>query len=181
MGFFQSTKNQVGRDFGKVISNAVFGDKHASVYRRAQAEARQAQREEQRQQDRLSNLDRAVLGNVDKVLATTVPTDVNAICNALDLFRSQMTINGWKPIVLSEQAAENKINNKYPEACYCKFQQLLFRLKTTRCPQDIYSHYAAILKTIQRKRLWGRFCHLFILLSTCVALTLFFLILSALG
>ena len=25
MGFFQSAKNQVGRDFGKVISNAIFG------------------------------------------------------------------------------------------------------------------------------------------------------------
>lgn len=45
MGFFQSAKNQVGRDLGKVISNAVFGDKHASVYRRAQSKARQEQHE----------------------------------------------------------------------------------------------------------------------------------------
>ena len=39
MGFFQSAKNQVGRDLGKVVSNFVFGDKHASVYRRAQSKS----------------------------------------------------------------------------------------------------------------------------------------------
>lgn len=37
MGVYSSFKNQIGRDIGKVFSNFVWGDKHASVYRRAQS------------------------------------------------------------------------------------------------------------------------------------------------
>uniref|UniRef100_UPI004029ED05 hypothetical protein n=1 Tax=Prevotella sp. TaxID=59823 RepID=UPI004029ED05 len=180
MGFFQSTKNQVGRDLGKVISNAVFGDKHASVYRRAQSKARQEQHEEQIHQNQLNGLNRAVLDNVDKVLGTTVSNDVNDICNTLDLFHSQMLINGWKPIIFGDGTDENRINNKYPDACYYKFKQLLFKLKASNCNQDIYDHYYGIYKTLNRKKTWGKFSRLFLFIFFWIALAIFWIIMSAL-
>lgn len=188
MGFFQSAKNQVGRDFGKVISNAIFGDKHASVYRRAQSKARQELHEEQirqnqlkiQQKNQLNGLNRAVLDNVDKVLGTTVSNDVNDICNTLDLFHSQMLINGWKPIIFGNRTDENRINNKYPDACYCKFKQLLFKLKASNCNQDIYDHYYGIYKTLNRRKIWGKFSRLFLFIFFWIALAIFWIIMSAL-
>jgi len=36
MGVFNSFKGQIGRDAGRVFSNFIWKDKHASVYRRAE-------------------------------------------------------------------------------------------------------------------------------------------------
>lgn len=63
-----------------------------------------------------------------------------------------MLINGWKPIIFGDGTDENRINNKYPDACYYKFKQLLFKLKASNCNQDIYDHYYGIYKTLNRKK-----------------------------
>lgn len=39
-GFVRSTVNQVGRDAGKVISNSVYGDRHAAPYRKVSSNSR---------------------------------------------------------------------------------------------------------------------------------------------
>lgn len=165
MGFFNSTKNQVGRDLGKVISNYVFGDKHASVYRRAQSKSQERLAEtkikekeqviEQRHQKEIYSLDRAVIGNVDKVLATPIPESPSNICDLMDLMHSQVQINGWKPVPLSDEADKNRIYNKYTEACYNKFCQCLQRLQLNGVNVDIIEHYANIQKNLRRKKFWG--------------------------
>ena len=42
MGIWNSFKGQVGRDTGKVVSNLIWKDKHASVYRRAEDRKQEA-------------------------------------------------------------------------------------------------------------------------------------------
>ena len=165
MGFFQSAKNQVGRDLGKVVSNFVFGDKHASVYRRAQsksqaklAETKAKEREqviEQRHQEDIYRLDRAVIGNVDKVLATRIPANPNDICNLMDLMHSQVEINGWKAVLLSDDADKNRVYNKYTEACYNKFCQCIQRLQLNGASPEVVAHYNKIKKKLRLKKLWG--------------------------
>ena len=165
MGFFQSAKNQVGRDLGKVVSNFVFGDKHASVYRRAQsksqaklAETRAKEREqviEQRHQEEIYRLDRAVIGNVDKVLATRIPANPNDICNLMDLMHSQVEINGWKAVLLSDDADKNRVYNKYTEACYNKFCQCIQWLQLNGASTEVVAHYNKIKKKLRLKKLWG--------------------------
>ena len=184
MGFFQSAKNQVGRDFGKVVSNFVFGDKHASVYRRAHsksqaklAETRAKEREqviEQRHQEEIYRLDRAVIGNVDKVLATQIPANPNEICNLMDLMHSQVEINGWKPIPLSDDADKNRIYNKYTEACYNKFCQCIQRLQLNGASPEVIAHYNKIKKKLRLKRVWGINRIVLSFVSFLVALFAFF-------
>ena len=184
MGFFQSAKNQVGRDFGKVVSNFVFGDKHASVYRRAQsksqaklAETRAKESEqviEQRHQEEIYRLDRAVIGNVDKVLATQIPANPNEICNLMDLMHSQVEINGWKPIPLSDDADKNRIYNKYTEACYNKFCQCIQRLQLNGASPEVIAHYNKIKKKLRLKRVWGINRIVLSFVSFLVALFAFF-------
>ena len=48
MGFFNSLKGQVGRDTGRVISNTIFGNKHASKYQRVNAQNTKANLKAQR-------------------------------------------------------------------------------------------------------------------------------------
>lgn len=165
MGFLNSAKNQVGRDLGKVVSNFVFGDKHASVYRRAQSKTQAKLGEtkvreheqviEQRHQEEIYRLDRAVIGNVDKVLASPIPVSPNNICNLMDLMHSQVQINGWKPVPLSDDADKNRIYNKYTEACYSKFCQCLQRLQLNGANVDVIEHYASIQKKLRWKKFWG--------------------------
>lgn len=184
MGFFQSAKNQVGRDFGKVVSNFVFGDKHASVYRRAHsksqaklAETRAKESEqviEQRHQEEIYRLDRAVIGNVDKVLATQIPANPNEICNLMDLMHSQVEINGWKPIPLSDDADKNRIYNKYTEACYNKFCQCIQRLQLNGASPEVIAHYNKIKKKLRLKRVWGINRIVLSFVSFLVALFAFF-------
>lgn len=75
--------------------------------------------------------------NVDKVLASPIPVSPNNICNLMDLMHSQVQINGWKPVPLSDDADKNRIYNKYTEACYSKFCQCLQRLQLNGANVDV--------------------------------------------
>ena len=84
-----------------------------------------------------------------------------------------MLINGWKPIIFGDGTDENRINNKYPDACYYKFKQLLFKLKASNFNHGIY-------KTLNRKKIWGKFSRLFLFIFFWIALAIFWIIMSAL-
>ena len=48
MGFFSSLKGQLGRDTGRLISNKVYGNRHATKYQRVDAQNTRANLKAQR-------------------------------------------------------------------------------------------------------------------------------------
>ena len=95
--FGKSFEREIGKNTGKWVSNVIFGDRHATPYRRA--ESRQNQRREReenlheqklnqinfenklRQKEQLFAIDGAVIQNVDKITALKIPNDLEQILN----------------------------------------------------------------------------------------------------
>lgn len=50
----------------------------------------------------------------------------------------------------------------------------------SNCNQDIYDHYYGIYKTLNRKKIWGKFSRLFLFIFFWIALAIFWIIMSAL-
>lgn len=142
MGFFNSLKSQIGRDTGKVISNVVWGDRHASVYRRAQSRYSGTKIEEQEELERLieeKKIDKAqaiVDNGVAKIISMKIPQKKEPIIEMLQELTVMLIANPWGSVFNDEF----KITNKYSDAILTKFEQALFTLKS-KFPNEYESVY----------------------------------------
>lgn len=159
MGFFRSLKSQVGRDTGRVISNAVWGDKHASVYRRAgtkykekQLEAQvEAEREAQNQmikQQQLEKIQNVTESNVAKIVGMKLPKQKDELIEMLQELFVKLTANPWGSVLNDD----SKITNKYSDAILTKVDQIIFTVKT-KFPDALETlYYEQQLNELRKKR-----------------------------
>ena len=173
MGILNSFKNQLGRDSGKVVSNLVFGDKHATPFRRAKsrekvAEARAEaiqQQEERKKEAELNLLDAAVINAVDQVIEYDIPEDKEGIIKLLEKMEMQLEINKWKAIGGADDGEQNTIRNKYSDACLSKFKQAVKKLKRTDAELYIIEDFTKSLKKYRRRKILSKYLYLIIILS----------------
>ncbi len=144
MGFFNSFKSQIGRDTGKVVSNLVWGDKHASVYRRAQsryAEKKQKEEEEEIferliEEQKIEKAQAVVDKGVAKVISMKIPQKKELIIEMLQELTVMLIANPWGSVYKEEF----KITNRYSDAILTKYEQALFTLKA-KFPKEYENVY----------------------------------------
>lgn len=168
MGFFKSLKSQVGRDTGRVISNAVWGDKHASVYRRAggkinekrieaqmeaQIEAQRQAHEQMVKQQQLEKLQDVTESNVASIIAMKLPKQKDELIEMLQELFVKLTANPWGSVFKDEC----KITNKYADAIVTKADQIVFTFKT-KFPDEFeilyYEQQLIELKKQRKKKMY---------------------------
>ena len=109
MGFFSSFKGQIGRDTGKVVSNLVWGDKHASVYRRAQSrystkkqeEKEEAEFERLVQEQKIEKAQEVVDKGIAKVISMKIPQKKELIIEMLQELTVMLIANPWGSVYKS--------------------------------------------------------------------------------
>ena len=148
MGFFSSLKGQLGRDTGRLISNKVYGNRHASKYQRVNSSDNisknlklekkyELELLEKERENNLEVLNRNqelfeinekttfVNQNLKKITSMKVPSSKEAIIDNLHSLSVEITSNKWK----DTDDEINKISNVYTEALFKKYEQHLFTLK----------------------------------------------------
>ena len=148
MGFFTSLKGQLGRDTGRLISNKVYGNRHASKYQRVNSSDNitknlklekkyELELIEKERENNLEILNRNqelfeinekttfVNQNLKKITSMKVPSSKEAIIDNLHSLSVEITSNKWK----DTDDEINKISNVYTEALFKKYEQHLFTLK----------------------------------------------------
>jgi hypothetical protein len=144
MGFINSFKSQVGRDTGKVVSNLVWGDKHASVYRRAQSRYSEKKLEGKDeatferliQEQKIEKAQAIVDKGIEEIILMKVPQEKEPLIEMLEKLTTMLIANPWGSIFKDEL----KITNKYSDTILTKYEQTLFSLKT-KFPDKIESVY----------------------------------------
>lgn len=148
MGFFSSFKGQLGRDTGRLISNKIFGSRHAIKHQSVASQnikaVQKAQREhelnlleEQNEaemnfflkQEEIKNIQEKkvfVDQNLKKIIAMKVPAKKELIIEHLHSLSVEITANKWK----DSDEKINEISNIYTDAAFKKYEQFLFVLKT---------------------------------------------------
>ena len=161
--FGKSFEREIGKNTGKWVSNVIFGDRHATPYRRA--ESRQNQRREReenlheqklnqinfenklRQKEQLFAIDVAVIQNVDKITALKIPNDLEQILNFMSELSIQIKTSKWH-----SNDDEGRIRNKYNEAILEKYNQAILRLKSIDPNNYQLEYFEKIIKRFRTKR-----------------------------
>lgn len=182
MGFFNSLKGQVGRDTGRVISNTIFGNKHASKYQRVNAQNTKAnlkaQRDfelkilEQEQQNRETEHNQLQLRennlrfkkDIVNIVSIKIPQKKDDLMEALNELLMMISANPWKSIL----DVENKESNNYSDVVLKKYEQCLFSLKTRFPKEGEIFYYESQFKKLKRESIKGKFSIIFIAIVTLI-------------
>ena len=181
MGFFSSLKGQLGRDTGRLISNKVYGNRHATKYQRvdnSKTIAKNLKLEkkyelellEQEKNSEINFLkkkeeikdfqDKKVFvdQNLKKIIGMKVPNSKDGIIDNLHSLSVEITSNKWK----DSEDEINKISNVYTDALFKKYEQHLVTLKS-KFPSAIeIQYFEKQSKTFQKQAFFQKYKLIFI-------------------
>lgn len=170
MGFFNSLKGQVGRDTGRVISNSIFGNKHATKYQRVDSRNTKAnlkaQRDyeleilEQEQQNSDNEFKQLQLREnnlklereIANIISVKIPQKKEDLMEALNELSMMIHANPWKNIL----EGENKKSNNYSDVLLKKYEQCLFTLKTKFPKESEIIYYESQFKKFKTEKAKGK-------------------------
>ena len=170
MGFFSSLKGQLGRDTGRLISNKVYGNRHATKYQRvdnSKTIAKNLKLEkkyelellEQEKNSEINFLkkkeeikdfqDKKVFvdQNLKKIIGMKVPNSKDGIIDNLHSLSVEITSNKWK----DSEDEINKISNVYTDALFKKYEQHLVTLKSKFPSAVEIQYFEKQSKTFQKQ------------------------------
>jgi hypothetical protein len=170
--FGKSFEREIGKNTGKWVSNVIFGDGHATPYRRAESRQQQKITQQRINEENLhsqriaqikleSNLkskeqlliiDRAVLENVDKVLSIRIPNTSQEIQDFLSELSVQLRTNKWH-----KNSDEGKIRNKYNEAILEICSQAILKLKSIDSENSKLEYYEKLVANYKRSKYIKKF------------------------
>lgn len=170
MGFFNSLKGQVGRDTGRVISNTIFGNKHATKYQRVDAQNTKANLKAQRdyeleilEQERqnsdnefkklqLRENNLKLEKEIANIISVKIPQKKESLIEALNELSMMIHANPWKNIL----EADNKQSNNYSDVLLKKYEQCLFSLKTKFPKESEIIYYESQFKKFKTEKAKGK-------------------------
>lgn len=189
--FGKSFERELGKNTGKWVSNVIFGDGHATPYRRAENRRQQKLNQQRIQEDnfhqqrltqirledkikqkeQLLVIDGAVLQNVDMISSIKVTNNSEQLVDILSELSIQVKTNNWHG-----NNEEGKIRNKYNEALLEKYNQALLRLKSIDPNNSQLEYFARNLNRFKRKKFFKKNKFLVVLVSIIFAVFCVFLL-----
>lgn len=148
MGIWNAFKDQVGKDAGRAISNLVWKDKHASVYRRTGSTSCNSKNPiEQNAEENDYDFDRLMqFAEID------IPDDKRSMLNMLSQLVTLLKATHFK----DSADARNKANNTYADAILTKYEHV-FKTYSMQYPNDtMLPYYATVLKSAKRARFFRK-------------------------
>ena len=148
--FGDSFIREIGKNTGKAVSNIIFGDLHATPYRRVDTirEKESNAKIEKIQQDQLFAIDKAVLKNIDAVASIRIATDKNILLAQLSELSTQLKANTWYNI-LNE---EGRIRNKFSDALFEKYTHAVRTLEKISPNDTEFEYFNKLHKRISWKK-----------------------------
>ena len=189
--FGKSFERELGKNTGKWVSNVIFGDGHATPYRRAESRRQQKINQQRiqednfhqqrltqirledkiRQKEQLLVIDTAVLQNVDSLSSIKIPNNLEQVVDLLSELTIQIKTNKWH-----YNTEEGKIRNKYNEALLEKYNQAFIRLKSIDSNHSQLEYFEKNIKSFKKKRFFKKNIALLIIASLIFAVFCIFLI-----
>ena len=173
MGIWNSFKGQVGRDTGKVVSNLIWKDKHASVYRRAEDRKQEALKLKKKQLEKderiyIEKLKNRIENKVREIDDIEIPEDrkqqILLMNRLILLFKS----NPFK------DDGESDITNAYPEAILTKYEHTLMMFETLYSDDEKIEYYRRQLGALKKQKMRGKYLRLVLGIVVFVLILLFF-------
>lgn len=157
--FFKNIKGQLGRDTGKAISGLVYGDKHATVYRRVNdstskkkkqesPEEREERLETTRIKEELFVLQQNTHEKADEIIAENIPLEEKQLSIFMMGLLTKLRTYIWK----SNLSEENKITNQLSDTIFHKFNESLFYFLNNYPDNRQIEHFIKQSKSLKTER-----------------------------
>lgn len=166
-------KREIGKNVGKAVSTWVFGDAHATPYRRvdkareinaearveiARAKANEIEANNDRMhREQMFLLDAAILKNIDTVAHIRVPDNKVDLLTLLSELSTQVVANPWH----SGDGDESKIRNKFCDALFGKYQLCVQRLQVMDNSEPQLFYFESVLRKAKNDRFRKRYGWIF--------------------
>lgn len=166
-------KREIGKNAGKAVSTWIFGDAHATPYRRVDktreinAEARAAvarakadeieANNDRMHREQMFLLDAAVLKNIDTIAQIRVPDNKADLLALLSELSTQVVANPWH----SGDGDESKIRNKFCDALFGKYQLCVQRLQVMDNSEPQLFYFESVLRKAKKDRFMKRYGWIF--------------------
>ena len=181
MGFFSSLKGQLGRDTGRLISNKIYGNRHATKYQRVDDSKNIAKNLKLEQEYELELLEKEknieidflkqkeeikniqdkktfVDQNLKEIIGMKVPDSKDRIIENLHSLSIEITSNKWK----DSEDDINKISNVYTDALFKKYEQHLVTLKSKFPSAVEIQYFEKQSKAFQKQAFFQKYKLIFI-------------------
>ena len=181
MGFFSSLKGQLGRDTGRLISNKIYGNRHATKYQRvddSKTIAKNLKLEQEyelellekeknieidflKQKEEIKNIqDKKVFvdQNLKEIIGMKVPDSKDRIIENLHSLSIEISSNKWK----DSEDEINKITNVYTDALFKKYEQHLVTLKSKFPSAVEIQYFEKQSKAFQKQAFFQKYKLIFI-------------------
>ncbi len=181
MGFFSSLKGQLGRDTGRLISNKIYGNRHATKYQRVDDSKNIAKNLKLEQEYELELLEKEknieidflkqkeeikniqdkktfVNQNLKEIIGMKVPDSKDRIIENLHSLSIEITSNKWK----DSEDEINKISNVYTDALFKKYEQHLIALKSKFPSAVEIQYFEKQSKAFQKQAFFQKYKLIFI-------------------
>ena len=181
MGFFSSLKGQLGRDTGRLISNKIYGNRHATKYQRvddSKTIAKNLKLEQEyelellekeknieidflKQKEEIKNIQDKktfVDQNLKEIIGMKVPDSKDRIIENLHSLSIEITSNKWK----DSEDEINKISNVYTDALFKKYEQHLVTLKSKFPSAVEIQYFEKQSKAFQKQAFFQKYKLIFI-------------------
>lgn len=181
MGFFSSLKGQLGRDTGRLISNKIYGNRHATKYQRVDDSKNIAKNLKLEQEYELELLEKEknieidflkqkeeikniqdkktfVDQNLKEIIGMKVPDSKDRIIENLHSLSIEITSNKWK----DSEDEINKISNVYTDALFKKYEQHLIALKSKFPSAVEIQYFEKQSKAFQKQAFFQKYKLIFI-------------------
>lgn len=187
-------KRQLGRDAGKVVTNVLFGDKHATPIRHVRAQAAKekhvAELEHQRQlqsqqaaherklqrqarksqnQEDIYRLKQMVEADVLEINNVQFEEGKEEIMSFLRELTSRIEINKWESIIIGKNVKSHSITNHIPSAYLRKFKEALFVLESKHSETKEFELMNKEFKRLKTRKIFGQFKWVFSILAVILA------------
>lgn len=171
MGIWDSFKGQVGRDTGKVVSNLIWKDKHASVYRRAEdrkqealnlkkkqfeaeLEQKKLDREYEEEKDEriyIEKLKYKIEHKVQEISDIEIPEDKKQLVLLMNKLILLLKSNPFK------DDEESGITNAYPEAILTKYEHAFMTFEYLYADDEKVGYYGRQLRALKKQKVKGKY------------------------
>lgn len=192
MGIWNSFKGQIGRDSGKVFSNLIWKDKHASVYRRAEdrkqealnlkrkqfeaeLEQRKLDREYEEEKDEriyIEKLKYKMEYKIQEISDIEIPEDKKQLMLLMNKLILLLKSNPFK------DDAESEITNAYPEAILTKYEHAFMVFEGLYANDKMVGYYRRQLSALKKQRVKGKYLPKVLAIVALIFIVLFFGIMS---
>lgn len=164
MGFWNSFKGQLGRDTARAVSNKLYGDKHAILYRRVENRSSKSNlKKKVESETELKKLEykythlQKLSGETDKKIqfinSLKTPTTQKGLDNLLGQLLYLLKANPWS---CSNGEDEEKLINSYIDTLFAKYEHILVTMESLYPTAPKAFYYRNQYEVLKKNKFWKK-------------------------